>query len=130
MSAMRPSRETNRNFFLSKEAPVMNVLLWILQIALAFTYFAGGFYKLTKADLLASQVPAVRRGGWRALGVVEVLGAILLTVPAAARWMPSLTTLGAAVLTCHIALVNPTSAPQLKPDLATAKLQSSDYSVD
>lgn len=76
----------------------MNVLLWILQVALAFTYCAGGSYKLSKSDLLASQVPAIRTGGWRGLGLIEVLGAILLIVPAALRWMPSLTPLAAAVL--------------------------------
>jgi hypothetical protein len=76
----------------------MNVLLWIIQGALAFTYFAGGFYKMSKPDLLASQVPTIGLGAWRALGLVEVLGAILLIVPAALHWMPSLTPLAAAVL--------------------------------
>ncbi len=77
----------------------VNVLLWILQIALAFTYFAGGSYKLSKSDLLTSQVPAMPPGGWRTLGVVEILGAVLLIVPAALRWMPALTPLAAALLT-------------------------------
>lgn len=81
-----------------KDAPVMNVLLWIIQIALAFTYFAGGFYKLTKSDLLASQVPAIKAAPWRGLGIIEVLGAMLLIVPAALGWMPYLTPLAAAVL--------------------------------
>lgn len=76
----------------------MNVLLWILQVVLAFTYFAGGSYKLSKSDLLTNQVPSVGRGGWRALGVIEILGAILLIVPAALRWMPALTPLAAALL--------------------------------
>ncbi len=76
----------------------MNVLLWILQVALAFTYVAGGFYKLSQSALLASQVPAVKSAGWRGLGTIEVVGGILLIVPAAVRWMPSLTPLAAAVL--------------------------------
>jgi hypothetical protein len=76
----------------------MNVLLWILQAALAFTYFAGGAYKLSKSDLLTSQVPAMPRGGWRVLGAAEIVGAVLLIVPAALRWMPSLTPLAAALL--------------------------------
>lgn len=76
----------------------MNVLLWILQIALAFTYFAGGAYKLSKSDVLTSQVPTMPRGGWRILGVIEIVGALLLIVPAALRWMPSLTPLAAALL--------------------------------
>lgn len=76
----------------------MNILLWILQGALAFVYFAGGSYKLSKPDLLASQVPTIQLGGWRALGTIEVLGAILLIVPAALRWMPVLTPLAALAL--------------------------------
>jgi len=48
----------------------VNIVLWILQITLAFTYFAGGSYKLSKSDVLTSQVPAMPRGGWRILGVI------------------------------------------------------------
>jgi uncharacterized membrane protein YphA (DoxX/SURF4 family) len=69
----------------------MNVVLWILQAALAFLYLAGGAYKVFKVDELANHVRALPRGGWRALGVLEMLGGILLIVPAA-------TALAAAVL--------------------------------
>jgi hypothetical protein len=76
----------------------MNVLLWILQLALALLYLSGGAYKAFKFDELANQMRALSRGGWRALGVLEMLGAVLLVVPAAAMWMPALTPLAAAVL--------------------------------
>jgi DoxX-like protein len=76
----------------------MNVLLWIIQAALAFLYLSGGAYKVFKFDALASQMRALSRGGWRALGVLEMLGAVLLVVPPAAKWMPVLTPLAAAVL--------------------------------
>jgi hypothetical protein len=77
----------------------MNVLLWVLQSALALLYLSGGAYKLFKFDELASQPWMVfSRGGWAALGVLEILGAVLLVVPAAAKWMPVLTPLAAAVL--------------------------------
>ena len=78
----------------------MNILLWVLQVALALLNLAGGAYKLLKFDELA-QVPAtgaLPRGGWGALGVLEILCAVLLIVPAAANWMPVLTPLAAAVL--------------------------------
>src|SRR6266478_2137560 len=78
----------------------MNVLLWVLQAALALLYLAGGAYKVFSFAELA-KVPstaALSRGGWGALGVLEMLGAVLLVVPAAARWMPVLTPLAAAVL--------------------------------
>lgn len=76
----------------------MNVLLWILQIALALLYLAGGAYKVSSVDELARQFALLPRGGWRALGVLEVSGALLLVVPAAVPWMPVLTPLAAAVL--------------------------------
>jgi len=78
----------------------MNILLWVLQVALALLNLAGGAYKLLKFDELA-KVPAtgaLPRGGWGALGVLEILCAVLLIVPAAAKWMPLLTPLAAAVL--------------------------------
>jgi hypothetical protein len=76
----------------------MNVVLWVLQVALALLYLAGGAYKTFKFDELANQMRALSRGGWRALGVLEMVGGVLLVVPAAAKWMPVLTPLAAAVL--------------------------------
>ena len=76
----------------------MNVVLWVLQVALALLYFAGGSYKAFKFDELANQMRALSRGGWRALGVLEMLGAVLLVVPAATMWMPVLTPLAASAL--------------------------------
>jgi hypothetical protein len=76
----------------------MNVLLWILQVALALLYFAGGAYKTFMFDELANRMNALPRGGWAALGVLEMSCAVLLVVPAAAKWMPALTPLAAAAL--------------------------------
>lgn len=76
----------------------MNVLLWVFQAVLAFLYLAGGYFKAFRFDELASQFTALSRGGWRALGVLEMLGAVLLIVPAATRWMPVMTPVAAAVL--------------------------------
>ncbi len=76
----------------------MNVFLWVLQVALALLYLAGGAYKTFSFDELAKQMTALPRGGWSALGVVEMVGAVLLIVPAAAKWKPVLTPLAAAVL--------------------------------
>ena len=76
----------------------MNILLWVLQLALALLCLSGGAYKAFKFDELAKQMSALSRGGWRALGVFEMVCGILLIVPAAAKWMPVLTTLAAAAL--------------------------------
>jgi hypothetical protein len=76
----------------------MNILLWLIQIALALLYFAGGAYKVFSFDELANQMTVLSRDGWRTLGALEMVGAVLLVVPAATRWMPALTALAAAVL--------------------------------
>src|SRR5205807_7099259 len=76
----------------------MNVFMWVLQVALALLYLAGGSYKAFKFDELANQMRALSRGGWRALGVFEMVCGVLLIVPAAAKWMPVLTPLAAAAL--------------------------------
>ena len=60
----------------------MNVLLWVLQGALAFLYVSGGAYKVFKFDALANHLRALPRGGWRALGALEMVGAVLLVIPA------------------------------------------------
>ena len=77
----------------------MNILLWIIQGLLALLYFSGGAYKAFAFDQLADQMQALSLGGWRALGVIEMVGAVLLIVPAATKRMPFLTPLAAAALT-------------------------------
>jgi len=94
----------------------MNITLWVLQAVLAFLYLAGGYFKAFKFDELASQYTALPHGGWRALGVLEMLGAVLLIVPAATKWMPGMTTVAAALLALEgLALAALFSRYSLKP---------------
>jgi uncharacterized membrane protein YphA (DoxX/SURF4 family) len=78
----------------------MNILLWILQVALALLSLAGGAYKVFGFDAVANQpfFGALPRGGWGALGVFEMVCAILLIVPAATKWMPAPTPFAAGAL--------------------------------
>jgi len=76
----------------------MNVLLWIVQALLALLLLAGGSFKFLKPEDVASQIPALPLGAWRAIGVLEVLGGVLLIAPAATKWLPVLTPAAAAVL--------------------------------
>ena len=76
----------------------MNIVLWIMQAALAFLYLSGGAYKVFKFEELASQMQLLPLTGWRVLGAVEMAGAILLILPAATKWMPLLTPVAAGVL--------------------------------
>ena len=61
----------------------MNILVWILQIALALLAGAGGAYKIFSYDELAKMpaTAALPRGGWAALGAFEIVCAVLLIVP-------------------------------------------------
>src|SRR5262249_57844837 len=92
----RPDRTVRANR--GEGEHLMNILLWILQAVLALLCLSGGAYKAFKFDQLANYMRALSRGGWRALGVLEMLCGVLLIVPAAANWMPVLTLLAAAVL--------------------------------
>src|SRR5437762_3213616 len=78
----------------------MNALLWVLQAALALLSLAGGAYKVFSFDAVAKEpfFGALPRGGWSALGVFEMLCAVLLIVPAATKWMPVLTPLAGGAL--------------------------------
>jgi hypothetical protein len=78
----------------------MNILMWVLQVALALFCFAGGSYKNFQYEELAKTpaAAALSRGAWGAIGVFEMLCAVLLIVPAATKWMPVLTPIAAAAL--------------------------------
>jgi len=85
----------------------MNILFWVLQIALAFLYLSGGAYKVFKFDALANHMRALPRGGWRALGMLEMVGAVLLVIPAVAPIAAAalaLETLGLAALYARYSL--------------------------
>ncbi len=79
----------------------MNVLLWIVQIALAFLSFSGGAYKVLRFGELATmpQTASLPRSVWIALGMFEMLCAVLLVIPPLIKPVRFLTPLAAASLT-------------------------------
>ena len=76
----------------------MNVLLWVLQIVVAFLYISGGAYKVFKVETLGGHFRGLPSNVWRALGVIELVGGVLVVVPAKVSGVPMLTALAAAVL--------------------------------
>lgn len=79
----------------------MNVLLWVLQILAALLYGASGVMKVFLFDKISGEVPsfgALPREAWMALGILELVCAVGLVVPAALRWQPRLTILAATLL--------------------------------
>ncbi len=95
MSAATMMTTTSRN-------KALHIGLWVAQILLALAFLAAGLGKLlTPIEELAKQTPYVT-GAMGPLvpfiGVMEVLGAIGLIVPAATRIKPILTPLAAVGL--------------------------------
>ena len=69
----------------------MNILLWVLQIALAWLCIAGGVYQIFKVDELAKGVAAMRelpRALWAALGAVGLVAGLGLVLPGAIGVVP------------------------------------------
>jgi len=79
----------------------MNILLWVLQVLAAFLYGASGVMKVFMFDKVSEGVPsfgALPREAWMALGILELVCAVGLIVPAAFHWHPALTVVAATVL--------------------------------
>ena len=78
----------------------MNIVLWIVQILLALAFLMAGILKTTQPiDRLAARMQWVNslRPPWlvRIIGVLEVLGAIGLILPAVTGILPWLTPIAA-----------------------------------
>ena len=86
----------------------MNVFLWILQIVLAAMFALAGVQKSTQPkEKLVTRLPWVEDfslGTVRLIGIVELLGAIGLVLPAALDIAPVLTPLAATGLAIVMAL--------------------------
>ena len=79
----------------------MNILLWVLQALAALLYGASGVMKVFLFDKVSKDVPsfgALPRKAWMTLGILELVCAGGLIVPAALGWQPRLTILAATVL--------------------------------
>jgi putative oxidoreductase len=80
-----------------------NLVLWILQVLLALAFLGAGVGHILNYDRMATQprmswVTAVGRDRLRIIGVLEVLGAIGVVLPAATGVLPWLVPVAAASL--------------------------------
>ena len=79
----------------------MNIVLWVLQALGALLYGASGGMKVFMFEKIRGQVPsfgALPREAWMALGILELVCAVGLIVPAFFHWQPVITVASAAVL--------------------------------
>jgi hypothetical protein len=87
----------------------MNILLWVLQVALTFLCLGGGTFKIFKIDELQTTVNAMRElphGLWALMGAIECLTGLCLILPGALKVWPRLTPLAAAVLAAQSLLIS------------------------
>ena len=69
----------------------MNILLWILQIALAWLCIAGGIYQIFKIEQMQKNVASMRalpRSLWAFLGGFGCLAGLCLILPGAINVLP------------------------------------------
>ena len=86
----------------------MNILLWVLQVALAWLCIAGGFFQIFKIEQLQKNVAAMRglpRGLWAFLGAFGCLAGLGLILPGATNVLPGLTAYAAAAVVAESALI-------------------------
>ena len=79
----------------------MNIVLWTLQALTAVLYAGSGVMKVFMFDKVSKDVPsfgALPRRAWLSLGILELVCAVGLIVPAASHWHPTLTVMAAVVL--------------------------------
>ena len=81
----------------------MDIILWILQVLLAVVFLGIGFSHAFRFDQMAAQpqtswMLAVGRQQMRAIGILEILGAVGLILPALTGILPWLTPLAASAL--------------------------------
>ena len=79
----------------------MNILLWVLQIALAWLCIAGGIFQIFKIEQLQKTVASMRalpRGLWTFFGVFGCLAGLSLILPGAINVLPGLTPIAAAAV--------------------------------
>ncbi len=87
----------------------MNILLWVLQIALAWFSIAGGVFQLFKIEQLQKNVAAMRelpRGLWACLGAFGCLAGLGLILPGATNILPVLTPIAAVGVAVESALIS------------------------
>jgi len=86
----------------AREGQLLNVVLWVVQIVLALGFLTTGILKVTQSrEKLLTTMPFVEdfsQNVVRAIGWVEILGAIGIVLPQLTGILPWLTPLAAAGL--------------------------------
>ena len=86
----------------------MNILLWVLQVILAFLSISGGAFQIFKFADLRKGVAAMRglpQGIWAFLGAFGCVAGLGLILPGALHLLSILTPISAAAMAAHSILI-------------------------
>jgi hypothetical protein len=87
----------------------MNIVLWILQVALAWLCIAGGAFQIFKIEQLQTNVASMRelpRSLWAFLGAFGCLAGLGLVLPGATHMLPGVTPIAAAAVAAESVLIS------------------------
>ena len=87
----------------------MNILLWVLQIALALFCISGGAFQIFKIEELRKGVAAMRalpRGLWAFLGAFGCVAGLGLILPGAMNLLPGVTPTAAVAVAAESVLIS------------------------
>lgn len=87
----------------------MGILLWSLQVIIAFFCIAGAGWRFSNYEQAVKDVPsmaALPHGVWNAIGLFEVVCALGLIIPGIFNVKPVLTPIAAACLAVELLLIS------------------------
>lgn len=82
----------------------MNILLWILQIALALHTVMGAIWKYSNSEQSVPSLKAIPHWVWLGLGIVELACAVGLVLPLLMKSKGALAPIAALVIAAEMAL--------------------------
>jgi DoxX-like family len=82
----------------------MNVALWVMQVLLALHTAMGALWKISNSEQTVASLKALPHGAWVGLGVVELLCAVCLLVPAVRKSLGVLAPVAAALIAAEMLL--------------------------
>lgn len=80
----------------------MNILLWILQILLALHTIMGAAWKFSNPEQTVDSLKVIPHGVWLTMGVIELLCAVGLIIPALNKHLATLIPVAAIIIAAEM----------------------------
>jgi hypothetical protein len=87
-----------------RKLKIMNIVLWILQIALALHTVIGAVWKFSHSEQTVPSLKAIPHGAWLALCGIELLCSVGLILPAFNRSLSTLVPIAATAIATEMLL--------------------------